>query len=66
MGMERGIQVPADEDEDVRRGVHDCIRPKGAGSERNKAAATHAPGRPGDPEGPGKPAYLPSATAWRE
>ena len=51
------IQAPEDEDE-RRRGVHYCCSPQGAGSERNKAS--WVAGRPR------RPAYLPSAAAWRE
>lgn len=65
-GWECGIQTTEDENEETRRGVHDCLGPEGAGREKNKADATHAPGWRGDPEGLGRPAYLPSAIAWRE
>lgn len=66
-GPRRNYEIQAPEDADMRRrGVHDCLGPQGAGSERNKAAATQTPGWPGDPEGPRRPAYLRSAAAWRE
>lgn len=61
-----GAWNPGSRNEEERRGVHDGLGPEGAEGRRNKATATHAPGGPDDPEGPGRPAYLPSVAAWRE